>query len=205
MTVLGNILRAAAELLADVEERSRDIHEEADPRTTLELLSEYSEWLGIADDCTDGGPTTVQDERVAIVRKLAGLGGQNRFHYSELAKSIGYEIEIEDFQEHTAFIAEESEAEDELLEDDSAFWVEIHAPVVTPRFARAGETVAGEPLVDFGNDLLECVLDNVKPAHVFFSYVYDLPYSAGYAPWNLIVPDPLDASVEVPPLLVIQD
>ena len=197
MTTLQDLLRAEAELLAGVEVRSLDVHEEADLRTTVELLPEWAEWLGLAEDCTDGQPQTKLEQRFAAFRKLVTPGGQNRFHYSEVAQALGYDVEITDLVEFVAFIAEASSAEDPCYDDSWAFVLEVHAPEVTPRFARCGVSVCGEPLVTFGNELLSCTLDAIKPAHVLFLYAFDLPYS-GYAPWSLEVPAPVVLALLLP-------
>lgn len=197
MTTLLALLRAPAQLLADLEARSRAIHEESDLRTVLELLPEWAQFLHLADDCTDGLPQTTAEQRYAAFRKIAVPGGQNRFHLSEVAKGLGYDVEIEDVEEVHPFVAEESSAEDPLYDDDWAFVAIVHAGEITPRFARAGISVAGEPLVTFGNGLLECTLDSIKPAHCFFLYVYDKPYT-GYAPWNFAVPSSVALVVALP-------
>ena len=197
MTTLQDLLRAEAELLAAVEVRSLDVHEEADLRTTVELLPEWAEWLGLADDCTDGLPQTTLEQRFAAFRKLVTTGGQNRFHYSEVAQALGYDVEITDLVEFVPFVAERGRAGDPCYEDNWAFVLEVHAPEVTPRFARCGVSVCGEPLVTFGNELLSCTLDAIKPAHVLFLYAFDLPYS-GYAPWSLEVTAPVALALLLP-------
>lgn len=197
MTTLQDLLRAEAELLAGVEVRSLDVHEEADLRTTVELLPEWAAWLGLAEDCTDGLPQTTLEQRFAAFRKLVTPGGQNRFHYSEVAQALGYDVEITDLVEFRAFLVETSAVEDPLYDDSWAFVLEVHAPEVTPRFARCGVSVCGEPLVTSGNELLSCTLDAIKPAHVLFLYAFDLPYS-GYAPWSLEVPGPVALSLVLP-------
>lgn len=196
-TTLLRVLRAPAELLAQLELRSLDLLEETDVRTTVELLPEWAEWLGLAEDCTDGLPQTTPEQRFAAYRKLTTPGGQNRFHYVEVAQALGYDVDLEDLVELLPFVAEGSDAEDPCYDDDWRFVLEVHAPEVTPRFARAGESVAGEPLVTFGNELLSCTLDNLKPAHVLFLYIFDKPY-AGYAPWNFAAPTPVQLGLVLP-------
>ena len=196
MSVLLDLLRAQAELLADVEERSLDLHEEADLRTVLEVLPEWIEFLGLADDCTDGLPQTTTEQRYAAHLKIAKPGGQNRFHLAEVAQGLGYDVEVVDIVEFHAFVAGSS-AGDHAYDDDWAFVAEIHAGEITPRFARAGLSVAGEPLVTHGNGVLECTLDAIKPAHVHFLYAYDKPY-AGYAPWNSAVPSTVPIPLVLP-------
>jgi uncharacterized protein YmfQ (DUF2313 family) len=196
-SVLHDLLAAQAELLAEVEVRSRDLHEEADLRTVLELLPEWAAFLDLANDCTDGLPETLVEQRFAAYRKVVLPGGQNRFHFAEVARGLGYDIDIQDIHEFFAFVVEASAVEDPIYDDAWAFVAEIHSTQVTPRFARAGLTVAGEPLVTFGNELLECTLDAIKPAHCLFLYVYDAPY-VGYAPWNSAAPAPVALALQVP-------
>lgn len=191
------LLRAPAELLAELETRSLAIHEESDLRTVLELLPEWSEFLRLAEDCTDGLPQTTPEQRYAAFRKVALPGGQNRFHLAEVARGLGYDVEVEDVEEVRAFVADGSDAEDPDYDDDWAFVAIVHAGEVTPRFARAGLSVAGESLVTFGNGLLECTLDSIKPAHCLFLYQYDKPY-AGYAPWNFAVPAAARVALALP-------
>lgn len=197
MTTLQDLLRAPAELLAGLELRSLDLLEESDLRTTVELLPEWALWLGLAEDCTDGLPETALEQRFAAYRKLTTPGGQNRFHYREVAQALGYDVELEDLVEFQAFVAEGSDAEDPCYDDDWAFVLEVHAPEVTPRFARTGVSVCGEPLATFGNELLSCTLDRLKPAHVLFLYAFDLPY-VGYAPWHFEVPAPAALGLVLP-------
>ena len=197
MSVLQDLLRAGAELLAAVEERSAAIHGEADLRTTLELLPEWAAFVRLASDCTDGLPQTIPEERFSIFRKVVTTGGQNRFHLAGVARALGYDVEVEDIEEPHAFIAEVSGAEDLASDDAWAFVAIVHAPEVTPQFARCGESVCGEALVTFGNELLECTLDAIKPAHTLLLYVYDRPY-VGYAPWSLEVPAPVALPLVLP-------
>lgn len=203
MSTLRDLLDGLAVELATLEGRIAFLAEEWDPRTALELLPELVDWLRLDQACTDGGAVTVQDQRAEVVRRMTSPGGQSPYHYSQLALSLGYDVEVEDLEEFHAFVAGDAEAGDELVVDQGVFCVLVHAPEVTARYARAGETVAGEPLVDFGNALLECALDEASPAHVVFLYVYDRPGS-GYAPWNLLGPGTLDAAAEAPiPSVVI--
>lgn len=184
-------------MLSDVEERSLALHEEADLRTVLELLPEWVAFLDLANDCTDGAPETALDRRLEAFRKVVLPGGQNRYHYSQVARALGYDVDIVDIVEGTAFEVEASSVEDPIDGDAFVFVAEIHAGVITPRFFRAGLSVAGEPLVTFGNHLLECTLDTIKPAHVVFLYFYDKPY-VGYSPWNSAAPAPLALILRLP-------
>lgn len=196
-TRLLEILRAAGDLLGEIEVRSLDLFDEMDVRTTLELLPDWGELVHLADACTDGLPQTIQERRYSVFRRLVLTGGQTREYFAEVARGLGYDVELEDVEEFFAFRAEESSAEDPDYDDDWAFVARIHAGEVTPRFFRAGLSVAGEPLVTSGNELLRCELDHLKPAHVLFIYAFDKPYT-GYAPWSFEVPTPVTLPLVLP-------
>lgn len=196
-TTLLQVLSAAAQQLGDLEVRSFALADEADVRTTLELLSEWSELVDLANACTDGLPQTVAERRYAIYRRLVVPGGQTREYFAEVAQGLGYDVLIDDVQEVQAFRVEESTVETPLYDEDWAFVAIIHAGEVTPRFARTGISVCGEPLCTSGNELLRCELDHLKPAHVLFLYAFDKPY-VGYSPWSLEVPPPVELELVLP-------
>lgn len=196
-TTLLEILRGAGELLGELEVRSLAIFEEMDVRTTLELLPEWAELVRLSDACTDGLPQTVPERRYSIFRRLVVPGGQTKEYFAEVARGLGYDVEVADVDELFAFVAEGSSAEDPDYDDSWAFVAEIHAGEITPRFARTGISVCGEPLVTSGNELLRCELDHLKPAHCLFLYVFDKPYT-GYAPWNFEIPAALELRLVLP-------
>lgn len=195
-SVIVRLLCAFGEELQAVRYRGLDVIREADPRQALELLSEWEEWLRTLVDCPELGATEIE-RRYAVVLRLTSPGGQNRFHYSETAKALGYEIEIEDFEEIDPFQVDVSRIGDALWGDEWQFVVIVHAPVVTPVFFTAGLSTAGEPLSTGGNERLTCELDRIKPAHVLFLYEFDLPYE-GYAPWNILGPEPAALPLSLP-------
>lgn len=201
-TTLLRVLSAAAQQLGDLEVRSFALAEEADVRTALELLPEWSELVDLANACTDGLPQTIGERRFAIYRRLVVPGGQTREYYSEVAQGLGYDVEIDDVQELVPFQVSISAVEDYLFDDSFAFVAVIHAGEVTPRFFRTGVSVCGEPLCTSGNELLRCELDHLKPAHVLFLYAFDKPYT-GYAPWSLEVPPPVELVLELPFPLIL--
>jgi uncharacterized protein YmfQ (DUF2313 family) len=196
-TVLGRFLRALASELELVEFRGQDVREEADLRTTKELLSEWEAFLGTRDDCPDFDNTELE-RRFAVFRKYTSKGGQSIYHVVETAQALGYDVDVDDVVELKPFRCGISSCGDPLGSEEWAFVAEIHAPVQTPRFFRTGTSVVGEPLTSFGNDALVCTLDKIKPAHVLFLYRFDKAY-AGYAPWHILFPSPVALPLSVPP------
>lgn len=199
-TNIAALMRALGEELANLERRGDAAIEEADPRTTSELIAEWEELLGIAEDC--GGVETVLTFRqAAIVAKYTSPGGQNSYHYSEVAKALGYDVEISDIEEYQQFRVGSSTVGERLSNGPWVFTWTVHAPVATPFFFRAGESRAGDPLQSATNVPLECTLDKVKPSHTLVTFEYDQPYT-GYAPWQVLQPTPVVIDVTIPNTLV---
>lgn len=166
-SLLTNILTAIAEEFSRVDFRIENLLDEADPRTTLELLSDWERLCGLPDGCT--GPLSgVAARRAAVVGRLTTLGGQNAAYYEMLASELGYEIEVTEEEVHTCI----SDCMDPLNGPEWRFvWNVIVADAESPR----DTTCMGEctsPLRVWGNELLECAINRLKPAHTLVRFIY---------------------------------
>lgn len=165
---LTQLLAALAEEFARVDLRAENLLDEADPRTTAEMLSDWERVAGLPDPCVTAAQST-QERRAALVAKFTNLGGQSRQFYIDLAASLGYTITITEFHQ---FRVGESAVGDALYGDDWVFAWRANAPATTIREFRVGESTVGDPLRSWGDELLECALNRLKPAHthVLFGY-----------------------------------
>ena len=75
--------------------------DEADPRTTSDLLLDYERIFGLPTDCTAGTDLTLQQRRAALVSQMTSTGGQSRAYFIALAAAVGYTITITEFRPHT--------------------------------------------------------------------------------------------------------
>lgn len=159
---------AFAQELARVDARAMRLLEEADPRTTFELITDWERIVGLPDECTPS-TQTLQQRREAIVSKLAFVGGISRQFYIDLAAKLGFTITITEFRPFRAGI---SKAGDALTNGPWVFAWQVNAHTETVRYFVAGAGSAGEPLATWGNDALECVISKYAPAGtiVLFSY-----------------------------------
>ena len=84
---------------------------------------------------------------------------------------MGYQITIDEPQ---PFRAGAGRAGDRIQEADITWvWrVTIQASVGPVYFLRAGQSGAGERLSQFGDALIEAVLNELKPAHTFIYFNY---------------------------------
>lgn len=169
-TSLESLLHGMAEEMARIDARGIALLVEVNPITTNELLPEWESVARLPDNCTGTLEETLQGRRNALAAKLSSIGGQSAAYFISVAASLGYTVTIEEFR---PFRAGSSAAGDALTNGDWVFTWRVHAPETTVISFRAGRSAAGEPLASWGNDLLECKLSEIKPAHTIVQFAYD--------------------------------
>lgn len=87
--ILTATLDALAQELARVDVRMGDLLNEADPRTTNELLTEWERSRGLPDPCVTG-PLTSDQRRNNLVAKVTNLGGQSPMYFLLVAERLGF-------------------------------------------------------------------------------------------------------------------
>jgi uncharacterized protein YmfQ (DUF2313 family) len=170
---LDKLIEGVAEELLRVEQRAIQLLSEIDPRTTTEAISDWERVLGLPGECATLA-TTNEERRQQILSKLLQTGPQNKTFFVEIAQGLGYDITISDITTFDPFRVEVSRVESNLNEA-SAGWVhafQINVNEVTLRPFRVETHTVEERLLEFGDELLECVIEQVKEAHatVIFSY-----------------------------------
>lgn len=158
-------LTAVAAGLSQIYARSNvsanDVIAEAFPATTFQLLPEWEATLGLPDPCAGASPT-IQQRRGQVLARFCGIGGQSAGYIVDYARSLGYIITIE---QHATSRAGQSRVGQRMNgEGWSTVWtVNASNNAVTP--SRVGQSVVGEPLATWGNDVLRCELQAIAPAH----------------------------------------
>lgn len=167
-TNIDNLILAKASELQRVDNRLDNLLTEAYPLTSFELLTDWERITGLPEGC-EGAATTIQLRREAVDRKLSSIGGQSKAFYEDVAARLGYDVEISDYK---VFRAGSGAAGDALNDAPWGHAFRVDAPAETIRSFRAGSGAAGEPLSSWGNQLLECVMNRIKPAHTIAIYTY---------------------------------
>lgn len=162
------LTRGLAEEFARVDARGDDLLREVLPNTTVEMLEDWERAAGLPDTCV-ATTQTLQERRNAILSRLANTGGQSRAFFIELAAYLGFTITITEFR---PFMAGIGRAGDALYGEEWRHAWRVNAPQTTIIAFRAGLSAAGEPLRKWGNELLECVFNRVKPAHSVLLFGY---------------------------------
>lgn len=166
---LTRLLDALSVELARVDGQAWRLVEEADPRTTAELFLDWERVAALPDPCAEafGGEQTMSQRRAALVGRLTTLGGQSPAYFIGVAAAIGYAITITEFPRFTV----NSAVSEAIYGGAWNFAWQVNAALNTVTTFNVKSTVA-DPLAAWGNALLECVIERLKPAHtdVLFSY-----------------------------------
>jgi len=180
------LLDALAVEFCRVEERVIDLLRESDVREANELLDRWETLLGLPDECSPTGQT-LDERRDQALQKLTNVGGLSKEFYEFLILQLGFVSTVENRVNFTAgrgragdplnnywdihFVAG-SKAGEQLDFWGWMFYFNVELPVTSSVHFVAG-SVAGTPLVLFSNELIECTIKRLKPAHsaVTFSFV----------------------------------
>ncbi len=174
-STLRRLLDGLAGAFAGAHNRGLKLLEEADPRTTLELLAEWEAMVGEPDACS-GPAEGLQRRRQRVIAKLTARGGQSRAFMLGVATALGYEAEL---FEYRPFVAGQSQAGAQALNGGATVRFTWRMAILGPRITwfRAGASQAGlDPLaaLDRAADF-ECAIARAAPAHTTLIVGYTDP------------------------------
>lgn len=145
------LLDALAEELARIDARAQNLVDEAYPNTTLELLPDWERVAGLPGKCT-GGLSNLQQRSNALMGVLTIDRSLSRAFFIAIAARLGFVITITELAGHTWRV-------NAVLDANAVYF-------------RASVSVAGDPLVQSLNNLLECAINTLKPAHTVVTFNY---------------------------------
>jgi uncharacterized protein YmfQ (DUF2313 family) len=121
---------------------------------------------GLPDPCA-GQAQTLAERRQRLVSKLAARGGQSRAYFIGVAAQLGYTVTIEEFRQFTCT----SRCNEALNPPPWQYAWRVRAPANTVRVMTC-QSGCDEPLASWGNQILECVIGRLKPAHTSVIFAY---------------------------------
>ncbi|MBU1041582.1 MAG: DUF2313 domain-containing protein [Proteobacteria bacterium] len=130
-------------------------------------LADWERVLGLPDGCAGGLSQTMAERIAAAMSKMRERGGQSRAYFIGVAAALGYAVTIE---EHDAFTCE-TPCDQPLHDEDWRYAWTVRAPETTIREFSC-DSCCTDPLASWGNALLECVINRLKPAHTHVIYSY---------------------------------
>ena len=163
----NDLLAAFADSLSRIHNRALDLIENADVRTADELFADWERVAGLPGPCVTSGQSTGQ-RRTALVNKITELGGQSRAYFIAIAAALGYTVTIDEFTEFTV----DDDVDAPLNGTEWAYAWMVTSPQNIITELTVDDTV-DDALAAWGDAVLECVLNQFKPAHtiLIFSYV----------------------------------
>lgn len=158
---LGKLLGViSAERLADHERKLVLLEQEGFPTTSVELLPEWEQFVGLPDPCKPL-PGSLGERWAALADIWFADHPPTPDNMVRWAREAGWNITI---REQRDFVAGISMAGDVVGESDFVWVVTVLDQVRV--FFRADQSTSGEPLWNFPDlSTLECVLRRAAPAH----------------------------------------
>lgn len=192
-SVLMKTIGGLAQIFGFVDGRVADLIEiEADPRKTIEMLSDWERNFGLPDPCFLTANTIAQ-RHALLVFKMTFLGAQSRQFFIDMSALLGYTITITEFAPFMAGISQAGDTREminwngtpgeapnmpdyrwQIGSPDMRFYWQVHVHEAPLMWFRAGSGQAGvDPhlRIGYAKDL-ECLIRRFKPAHtdVVFDY-----------------------------------
>jgi uncharacterized protein YmfQ (DUF2313 family) len=170
-----------------VDGRAADLLQtEADPRATIEMLSDWEQAWGLPDTCLKE-PLTIADRQKALINRYRMLGAQDPAFFVQQAADIGYAIKVEEHSPWTCGISQVGDTHNltspsinfrwelsgHIGPEIRFYWTVL---VLNPRLSwfRADSGQCGvDPFLRVGLDSdLECLMNRLKPAHSVLRFDY---------------------------------
>ena len=165
---LRSILLGLAQQWLDFRETINEVYDEYDPRSTTNLISEWEEFVGIPDDCL-GNTGTLEQRRLNILLKLAGINVTTEQQFINVAAVLGYTVTITNGVDVATFpltfpiiLLGSGEAPFTIIVNLDASLAPSGFPLTFPI-----------TLTDGLPELLQCFFEKLKPANtqLIFRYV----------------------------------
>lgn len=188
--IFNALLKSWAVEFCRVDDAWQRTLKDVDPRTTDDLLEDWERILALPDECSPENQT--EAERIQqVVQKFTNVGGLSKEFFEFLTAQLGFPSEVDsrvEFQVggvNTArgaagdpisnYFLEVMEAGDTIGQAlrtpgwRAYFNVEIPADAV--QTLDAGDVI-GQPLRVFTNELIQCTVRKLKPAHSAVTFTF---------------------------------
>lgn len=169
-TVLMRTVAGLGVEFSRVHGRDCDLLAEAYPGTATETITDWERVCGLPDPCT-GPLETLQQRRNAVLGKLSLTGGQSIAYITRYLSTMGFYVDI--------------------TEGPGPYEWEVFTSATTFVYFRSGQSHAGDRLKTWGNVMLECAIEEIRPAHtvnrIAYAYpaVWDQREPEGESLWDL--------------------
>ncbi|EOZ4638843.1 YmfQ family protein [Enterobacter cloacae] len=161
-------LTAEARVMDDVKASARRVLASITPFNASVTLADWERVYAI----TPRTGATVQERRQNVLVRMSATGGLSIPYFKNLAASLGYTITI---TEPRAFRTGVNRCGDRLYIDGMRWVWQVNVQgASTPKYRfRCGSSAVGEPLLAFGESILETTFKDLKPAFTDCYFTYE--------------------------------
>jgi uncharacterized protein YmfQ (DUF2313 family) len=92
-STLRKILLGLASEWLNFRDKINEVSSEYNPQKTTALIQEWEEFVGIPDDCIPVA-STIEQRRLNVLLKLAGINATTEKQFKNVASILGYNIEV---------------------------------------------------------------------------------------------------------------
>ena len=181
--VMPQVVRAQGGAYARLHTRSNYLLVDAFPATAVELLPDWEYAVGLPDPCA-GPDATIVQRQAHVVARLTQSTGPSIPELTAFAAALGYAITITEFAPAQYGGARFG---DRFLEAPWAHAWRITVTGGSLQSARYGTARFGERFQTFGNDVLECEMRRLAPAHTVLTFAYTDPNAAAANPPGVFI------------------
>lgn len=92
-STLRKILIGLASEWLNFRSKINEVSNEYNPKTTTKLIEEWEQFVGIPDNCIPVA-STIEQRRLNVLLKLAGINATTEAQFKNVASILGYNIEV---------------------------------------------------------------------------------------------------------------
>lgn len=163
---LPDFLHAFGDEFARFHLRLLALLDERSPMLAFEMLAEWEADFGLPDTC-GLEVTDTAARRAAVVARVTALGGQTVAYYLQVLAAYGVTATITEFIPHSV----DEDVSAALFGEDWIFAFQVNLPAGAAREFTVSDGV-DDPLAVWGSPPVECLIQNIKPAHTIALFTY---------------------------------
>jgi uncharacterized protein YmfQ (DUF2313 family) len=167
-SVQVRVLDGLAGSLAALDASAQFLLADSFPAQAVSLLPDWEATLGLPDPCSGDTPS-IPARQGQVVARLADNGGASVLDLTAYAARLGFTITIQTFSPFRMGVSGMGTG---IYVEAAAHAFAVQAPETTVTPFQMGLSGMGDPFQGFGNDVLECEISALAPAHTTVIYQY---------------------------------
>lgn len=171
-SILDSLVFSFARELTRVDRKIDSILNESDPRTSLDMLSEWFIDWGIPSECLAALSDPTQEEmRQELITKITSNRSLTAQYFKDIAETLGYEAEIETYSAFTVASPANKKLFGTEWNTSYAMGIRVRSNASSKLFTT--QWTADQSLAIWGDRLFECIMRTLVPAHVTAIFEYE--------------------------------